>query len=135
MTPGTVFSVHALIAIGLAIPLLAVPEDVLALYGMQPDAAARYMTRLVGASLVAIAALTWLAREAREGPALDALCGGLAIGNLAGLLVALLHQLTDPEINALGWSTVAIYACLFVAYAALWHGRAARSASAGVQDG
>jgi hypothetical protein len=130
MTTRSVLSIHALLAIGFAIPLLAMPAAFLSLYGTQPDATAVYMARLLGAAFVTFAAIAWLARDAKEGPATDALCGGFAAGMLAGMLVSLMHQLTDPTINALGWSTVAVYAGLFTAYAALWVGRADRRSQA-----
>jgi hypothetical protein len=135
MTPRSVFSVHAPIAIGFAIPLLAAPEDFLWLYGLQADETGAYLSQLLGAALAAIAVITWLARDAEEGAALDALCGGFAIGCLFGTLAALYHQLTDPTVNALGWTTVAVYAGLFAAYAELWLGRAARRRPSELQAG
>ena len=86
MTPTSVLTTHALIAIGYAIPLLFAPDDFLWLYGAQTDPDASHLARLFGASLVAVSAITWLAREAPEGEALDAICFGLAVGG--GLSVA-----------------------------------------------
>jgi hypothetical protein len=135
MQPGSVFSVHAPIAIGFAIPLVLVPADFLWLYGARPEASEVFLARLVGAALAAFAAMGWLAREAPEGPALDALCCGLAIASGIGLLAALRHQLTDPSINALGWSTVVLLAGFFTAYAALWLGRTGRRGHPDLQAG
>jgi hypothetical protein len=126
MTPRSVFSVHALIAAGFAIPLLVAPVGFLAMYGAKPDGLAVYLARLLGAAFTVFAVVTWLIRDAPEGRATDALCAAFAIGSLVGLLAALTHQLTDPSINAYGWSTVAVYAGLSVAYAVLWTGRADR---------
>jgi hypothetical protein len=135
MHPGSVFLIQAPIAIGFAIPLVLVPADFLWLYGAQPDASTVLLARLVGAALAAFAAMGWLAREAPEGPAVDALCCGLAIASGVGLLAALYHQLTDARVSALGWSTVALLAGFFAAYAALWLGRAARRRQPGLQAG
>jgi hypothetical protein len=128
MKPTAVLTTHALIAIGYAIPLLFSPGDFLWLYGADTDLEARYLARLLGASLVAVSAITWLARDAPEGPALDAICFGLAIGSGLAVLVALIHQLTAPTAGALGWSTILICGALSAAYALLWLGRAARRA-------
>lgn len=128
MTPASVLSTHALIAIGYAIPLLFSPGDFLWLYGMQADLDARYLARLSGAALVAVSAITWLAREAPEGVALDAICFGLAIGSGLATLVSLIHQLTAPPAVLLGWTNVLVCGGLSAAYALLWLGRAARRA-------
>jgi len=128
MTPVPVLTTHALIAIGYAIPLLFAPGDFLWLYGAEPDLDARHLARLVGAGLVAVSAITWLAREAPEGPALDAICLGLALGSGLATLVCVVHQLGAPTAGPLGWSTVLLSAGLSAAYAMLWLGRAARRA-------
>jgi hypothetical protein len=130
MTPTPVLTTHALLAIGYAIPLLFSPGDFLWLYDIDADLDARHLARLFGASLVAVSAITWLAREAPEGPALDAICFGLALGSGLAFLVSLLHQLTAPTAGLLGWSTVLICGGLSSAYAMLWLGRAARRTAA-----
>jgi hypothetical protein len=126
MMRTSVLTTHALIAIGYAIPLLFAPGDFLWLYGAEPDLDARWLARLFGASLVAVSAITWLAREAPEGPALDAICFGLAIGSGLATLVSLIHQLTAPTAALLGWTNVLVCGALAAAYALLWMGRAAR---------
>ncbi len=128
MTPTSVLTTHALIAIGYAIPLLFAPVDFLWLYGAETDLDERLLARLFGASLVAVSAITWLAREAPEGPALDAICFGLAIGSGLATLVSLIHQLTAPTAVLLGWTNVLVCGGLSAAYALLWLGRAARRA-------
>jgi len=135
MSPNPVLSTHALIAIGFAIPLTLGPGDFLALYGAPPEAVGPDVARMLGAALVAVAAITWMAREAPEGPALDAICGGFAVGMLAGLVVALYVQLTSEWMNALGWTTVAAHAGLFAAYTVLYATRGARRDGGHLQAG
>jgi hypothetical protein len=130
MMPTPVLTTHALLAIGYAIPLLFSPGDFLWLYGVDADLDSRHLARLFGASLVAVSTITWLAREAPEGLALDAICFGLALGSGLAFLVSLLHQLTAPTAGLLGWSTVVICGGLSSAYAMLWLGRAARRTAA-----
>jgi hypothetical protein len=129
MTPIPVLTTHALIAIGYAIPLLFAPADFLWLYGAEPDLDALHLARLLGAALVGVSAVTWLAREAPEGPALDAICFGLALGSGLATLISLGHQLLAPTAGLLGWSTILICAGLSGAYGMLWLGRAARRAT------
>jgi hypothetical protein len=135
MTPNTVLSTHSLIAIGYAIPLLCAPADFLWLYGVSVDVDATYLARLFGASLVAISATTWVAREAPEGAALDAICIGGSIGCGIGTLVSLHHQLVAPAIGPLGWTTVAVFAALSFSHGALWLQRAARRPPQTLQAG
>jgi len=126
MTPRSVLTLHALIAIGFAIPLLASPADFLWLYGLAPDALGVFLARLFGGSMVAFAGITWLARnEPASGP-VHAICGGMAAGMACGLFASLHFQLTSPTVNALGWTTVVVYLGLFVAYAVLFLGRKAQ---------
>jgi hypothetical protein len=126
MTPRTVLTLHALIAIGFAIPLIASPADFLWLYGLEADAVGVFLARLFGGSLVAFSGITWLARNEQEGGPIHAICGGMAAGMACGLFASLHFQLTSPSVTALGWTTVAIYLGLFVAYAVLFLGRSAR---------
>lgn len=126
MTPTSVLTTHSLVAIGYAIPLLFGPDDFLWLYGATLDADARHLARLLSAALLAVSAITWQAREAPEGPALDAICVGLALGCALAALLCLVRQLVTPTAGLLGWTTVLICTCLTVAYARLWLHRAAR---------
>lgn len=126
MTPTSVLTTHSLVAIGYAIPLLFGPDDFLWLYGAEVGTDAAYLARLLSAALVAVSVITWLAREAPEGPALDAICVGLALGSSLAALVALIHQLTSPTASPLGWTNVLICSSLTAAYALLWLRRAAR---------
>jgi hypothetical protein len=135
MTPAPVLTTHSLLAVGFAIPLLFAPADFLWLYGASPDDYGIYLARLFGTALVAISIVTWLAREAPEGLALDALCIGLSVGCMIGFVVSAHHQLTYPSAGPLGWTTVGVFAGLAAAYGALWLGREARRAPGGLQAG
>ena len=135
MKPDSVLTTHSLISIGFAIPMLFEPEDFLWLYGANPDPDGLYIARLFGAARVAVSAITWLAREAPEGPALDAICAGLAIGCGLGLLVSVIHQLTSPTAGVLGWTTVIVFAGLSSVYASLWLNRATRRGKPVLQTG
>lgn len=130
MKPTSVLTTHSLVSIGYAIPLLFGPDDFLWLYGAEVGTDARYLARLLSAALLAVSAITWLAREAPEGPALDAICVGLALGSGLATLVTVIHQLTSPTATALGWTNVVICGGLTAAYALAWLQRAARRPAA-----
>lgn len=135
MTPRSVLTIHALIAIGFAIPLLASPADFLWLYGLEPDAIGHFLARLFGSSLVAFSGIAWLARNEPASEPIHAICGGMAAGMGCGLFASLHFQLTSPSVNALGWTTVAIFFGLFVAYAVLFLGRTAQREPDRLQTG
>lgn len=135
MSPKSVLSVHAPIAIGFAIPLAFAPTDFLWLYGADVDLLGRYLARLLAAALAATASIAWLAREAPEGAALDAICAGFAIGMGIALFASIHHQLTSPDVTALGWTTVITCAGLFAAYTGLWLGREGRRVPVTLQAG
>lgn len=127
MSPVPVLTTQSLLAVGFAIPLLCSPADFLWLYdGAILDGDALYLARLVGAGLLAVSAITWLLREVPEGPTLDAICVGLGLGCAAGLIASVHHQLVEPTSGPLGWTTVAVFAGLALAYAVLWLTRASR---------
>ncbi|MFM1990660.1 MAG: hypothetical protein RJA99_3617 [Pseudomonadota bacterium] len=127
MSPVPVLTTQSLLAVGFAIPLLCSPADFLWLYGGATlDGDALYLARLVGAGLIAVSAITWLLREVPEGPTLDAICVGLGLGCAAGFAASIHHQLAEAASGPLGWTTVAVFGGLAIAYAALWLTRASR---------
>lgn len=134
MTPTPVLTTQSLLAVGFAIPMLCAPADFLWLYGATLDDEALYLARLVGAGLVAVSAIAWLLREVPEGPVLDAICVGFGLGCAAGTLAALHHQLATETAGALGWTTVAVFAGLALAYGALWLTRASRRPAPALQQ-
>lgn len=57
----------------------------------------------------------WFARDAGESKARQAIVIALFVGDVLGFIVALLGQLSGV-VNALGWSTVALYLLLALGY-------------------
>lgn len=107
--------VNAVIAAVFGIAFVVVPGRLASLYGLTADAPLRYVGQLLGAALLLVAVVTWLARNAPDSAARQAIVLGLAIGSTVGFVVALLGQLAGV-VNALGWSTVAIYFLLALAF-------------------
>jgi hypothetical protein len=107
--------VNAVVATVFGIAFVIVPGQVVSLYGVTGDAPLRYVGQLFGSALLALAVVTWLARNATDSDAGRAIVLGLAIGNTVGFVVALLGQL-GRVVNALGWSTVVIYLLLALGF-------------------
>jgi len=103
--------VSAVVAGVFGLAFVLVPGQLVSLYGITADAPLRYIAQLFGAALLALAVAAWQARNATD-TGVRALVLGFAIGDTAGVVVALLGQLAGV-VNALGWSTVVIY--LFLA--------------------
>jgi hypothetical protein len=94
----------------LAAPLLGLQQ-----YGVTTDAAGLFMTQFFGAALLQLG-LVFLLLPALPAPGIPRFAVGACVGELAGLWVAVRIQLSG-HVNALGWSSVAIYAVLCLGFA------------------
>ena len=90
---------------------LLAPAQLMSFYGVTLDAAGQWIGRFLGAQLVGIASVTWLARNAPAGGALSAVMIGNLIGSTIALAVAVLQGVAGIG-NALVWSTAVVYAFL-----------------------
>lgn len=119
MSRSMVLTIHSIVTLLFGIGFVLVPAQVLAPYGLATDAAGIGMSRLFGAALIGFGVLYWLARDTHESEALKAVLLASAVGMGLGALVALYLMFSTP-INALGWTTVAIYVIFAVAHYVLW---------------
>lgn len=103
--------INAILAAAFGIGFIIAPVQLLARYGVAIDGGAVTVARLLGAAFIGFAAVTWHAREAPESPALRAIIFGMFLADVLGFGIALHSRLMGLG-NALGWSTVAIYAVL-----------------------
>jgi hypothetical protein len=108
-------SVVGVVGILFGIGFVAVPVDLLAQYGVTADRYTALMSRLFGAALIDLGLLVWLARSIVESIGRRAIVLAGLIGNVIGFVVALQAQLNGVA-NALGWSTVLIYALFAVGF-------------------
>jgi hypothetical protein len=116
MRLNTFLLIASLVAIVFALGFLLAPAQVPATYGIQADAQVAMMGRFFGAALFHLDVAIYLLRNVVDPDALRGLVVAGIIGTLLGLLVALHGQLS-AVVNALGWSTVLIYALLAAGYA------------------
>ena len=93
---------------------LLAPTAVLQQYGVATDAAGAFMSQFFGAALLQLGLVFLLVRDLPVS-AVPRVAAGAAVGELAGLWIAIRIQL-GGQVNGLGWSTVAIYGLLALAF-------------------
>jgi hypothetical protein len=107
--------VKAIVCLGFGVLLLAIPGQLMSLYGVTLQEGGVLMARLYGASLVGNLMLTWCSRNDPGSEALRAAVLGLFVYDAVGLVVAVVATLSGG-MNVLGWSVVAIYLFFTVGY-------------------
>ena len=115
MKLSTVMIANAVVSVLFGLGFILAPAQLLSLYGMTADAGGLLIGRLFGASLTGYALLTWLARNLAGGEVRQTIVTALFGGFAVGLIVSFVGQLSGL-VNALGWSTVVIYALFTAAY-------------------
>ena len=118
----TLMTVAGVLGILFGIGFLLAPTPLLAQYGVQTDAAGVFVARLLGAALLELGLVFFLARRVEDPATMRAIAMGACIGELAGFWITLRIQLTGL-VNSMGWSSVAIYGVLAVAFGRLAFGR------------
>jgi len=115
MKLSTMFIIYAVISAIFGLTFIFMPGTVLALYGITLSPGGILIARLFGAALLEFALLSWLVRNAGDSEARKAIILAVFVGEVVGFIVALVGQLSG-EVNALGWSTVAIYLLLALGF-------------------
>ena len=120
----TLLLIASLLALVFGVGFLLVPGALLPVYGLEVAPATLLMSRFFGAALVNVGLAVYLLRNVREEAAQRGLVLAGVVGSAAGLAVSLMGQL-NGLINAVGWSTVAIYGLLLLGYLNCLRGRPA----------
>lgn len=107
--------VNAIVAAVFGLGFILAPGLVTSFYSPEVGAALEYVAQLFGAALLAFAILTWVARNAPDSETRRAILLALFVGDGIGFIVALIGQI-GGVVNALGWSTVAIYLLLAIGF-------------------
>ena len=110
--------VNAVVALVYGVGLVLLPSTLLSMYGVTPGPAVNLASQLFGVELLHVGLICWFARNVSDGPAQRALIVASLIGQVFGLIVALMGTLSGV-FNAVGWSAVAIYLLLGLGYAYL----------------
>ena len=115
MNLKTVFVVNAVVALVFGLAFVLVPGPLTALYGADLTAAGLFTGRLLGAAFIVFGVLTWLVRDAGASSERRAILLSFFVGDVIGFVASLLAMF-DGVFNSLGWSTVAIYLILALAF-------------------
>ena len=112
--------VNAIVAVVFGLGFVLAPGQAASLYSPEagvPEVGAvlELVAQLFGTALLAFAVLTWVARNAPDSEARQAILLALFVGDAVGFVVSLIAQL-GGVVNALGWSTVAIYLLLAIGF-------------------
>jgi hypothetical protein len=112
--------VNAIVATVFGLGFILAPGQVASFYspegaGPEGGAVLQVVAQLFGAALITFAVLTWVARNAPDSEARRAILLALFIGDSVGCIIALIAQF-GGAVNALGWSTVAIYLLLAIGF-------------------
>jgi hypothetical protein len=91
------------------------PRFVFSLYGLIPDEASVWVTRLAGGSILAFATLMWFGIKTSSVEARRAIAVALIIQDTIGCIASLIFQLTD-DVNYFGWFSLVLYGVLAFAY-------------------
>ena len=110
------FTINLLLAAFFGISCVFFPAWALRLYGADLTAAAIWMTRLAGGSILGFGTLMWFGRTSASAEAHRAIALALMVQDIVGALASLEIQLRGG-VNALGWSNPILYALLVVGYA------------------
>jgi len=108
MNVGVFLKIKGSVCVLFAVASLVAPTFAAGLYGLSMGYAGLYFGQLFGVSFLAIGLICWLAAGAPGSDLKGNLLLALAIADTIGFGFMLYHQVRGP-INALGWSTVALW--------------------------
>ena len=114
MKISTLLIVYALVSLVVGIGFLFAPDLALSLFGVSTDVIGIFLSRILGAAMLALAVLTWSTRHIGPSVARNAILLSLLIFEGLGFVLSLIAQLADV-LGPMGWSFVAI----FLVFAAL----------------
>lgn len=116
MTLRNLFLTNAIIALLYGIVMLVIPAQFLGFYDVSVNAGGAVIGQLFGTALVAVGLICWLARDAEESVARDAIVVALLWSDVIGAVVCILAAVSGA-VNGLGWTSVALYVMLATGYA------------------
>lgn len=110
------FTINLIIAAFFGLSCSLLPVWVLQVYGLAPNDAAIWTTRLVGGSILGFATLMWFGRTRASRDARRAIALALLVQDAIGAIASIEIQL-GGSVNALGWSSPILYVFLTLGYA------------------
>ena len=127
MSYRAVLGLAGLVSLAFGLALVLAARWMMALYAVHLTSGAVVVTHLLGASLLGFTALAWYGRSVTDAGGRRAVVMANLVGDSLGFALALRGQLSG-DIGQLGWSTVAIYLVLALAFGYLQFVRPAANA-------
>lgn len=115
MSLKLVLIINAVLGLVFGLGFVFAPELLLSHYAVEVGVGGAWMTRFFGAALLGFAVLAWMMSDSGPSDAREAGVTGLLVANGVGLVIAVL-VMTNGLANALGWSTVVLYAFFTAMY-------------------
>jgi hypothetical protein len=115
MKLNTFMIISAIIALIFGLGFILAPATSLKPYGTTTDLTGQFLGRYLGASLLGIACIVWLTRNAPPSDTRKGLLTGLFITMVLGFLVALYDKFAGTSNNFI-WVNVAIYLLLAIGF-------------------
>ena len=110
------FTVNIFFAIFFGLSCAVFPGLVHQMYGLLPNDASIWCTRLIGGSILGFGTLMWFGRKTDSIDVRRAIALALLIQDSIGTIASIEIQLSGA-INAFGWSNIVLYGLLSLAYA------------------
>jgi len=107
MNVKNLFTITAVVTVLFAILFLLIPEQISTLYGTTANEASIIHSRLLGAAMLGLGSILWLARNSGPSDARRAIINGGLVYIIVDFIVALWAVMLGG-LNALGWSTVVL---------------------------
>jgi len=108
--------INVVVALLFGVGFVLMPATVGSTYGVTPTPAVNLAGQLYGVELLAIGLFLWFARSVEDAYVRRAMCLAFMIADAIGAVVAAMGVLSGV-VNALGWSSVLIYALLALGFA------------------
>ena len=116
---GTLMSIKGVICLFFGIRMVLVPTAMMSFYGVTLDAGGTVMTQLFGQAFFLLGLLLWLMRNTSDPSTVKAFSISLFLGDAVGVVVSLMAVLSGV-MNALGWTTVALYLIIGLGFGYFW---------------
>ena len=113
MTPRSLLTVTAVVAVLYGLAFLLIPDGINALYGVPSAPHTALYTRFFGSALLGFGVINWFAKDSRSWDAIRGVLIGTAVTTAVGGLIALFAVVTGLS-NAMTWASVLVNALLLV---------------------
>ncbi len=116
---STLMSIKAVICLFFGVGEVLIPTTLMSLYGAILDPGGAFMAQLFGQAFILLGILLWMMRNTSNPSTVKAFSMSLFIGDAVGFVVSLMAVL-NGVVNALGWTTVALYLVIGLGFGYFW---------------